>query len=124
MSTVVQTSQVGIHIPSQLIEDLVRAEMVRALGNQEALIAGIVREAITAKDPKSYRDETIFMRSAQEMIRKVATEALQDWIEQNRQKIKDALFKHLQSREGAAVKQLVESFTAGLGRYSIGVSFN
>lgn len=125
MSTV-PASQVGISIPTQLIEDIVRAEIVRSLGDQTALIEGIVRAAITAKQPNSYsdRDPTIFMKQAQEMIRKVATEALQEWIEQNRQKIKDALFRHLQSKDGAPVKKLVESFTEGLGRYSISVGFN
>ncbi len=125
MSTI-PASQIGISIPQQLIEDIVRAEMVRSLGNQEALIEGIVKAAMSAKDPNSYssRDQTLFMLQAQKMIREVATAALAEWIEQNREKIKAALLRHLQSRDGAPVKKLVDSFCENLGRYSIGVSFN
>lgn len=122
MSTV-SASQLGITIPTQLIEDILRAEVVRALGGQEQLIEGIVRAAISAKRDNYDRD-TIFLKQTQEMIRNVATEALREWVEAHRQQIKDALYKNLSSRDGAPVKKLVESFTENLGKYSISVGFN
>ncbi len=122
MSTV-PASQLGITIPTQLIEDILRAEVVRALGSQEQLIEGIVRAAISAKR-ESYDRDTIFLKQAQEMIRNVATEALREWIEAHRRQIKDALYKNLSSRDGAPVKKLVESFSENLGKYSISVGFN
>lgn len=116
--------QIGITVPSVLIEDLVRAAIVRELGDQEALIEGIVKAALGAKDPNGYRNETLFMKQTQEMIRKVATQAMQEWIDSNREKIKAAFVKHLSSRDGAAIKKLVEGMVDGVSRYSVSVNFN
>ena len=116
--------QIGITVPAGLIEDLVRAAVVRELGNQEQLIEGVVTAALKQKDPSAYRGETLFLQQTQKMIRDVATEAVREWIDANRDKIKSAFVKHLNSRDGAAVKKLVEGMVDGVSRYSVSVAFN
>ena len=124
MPTDTSMSQVGIAIPKNLIEDIVRAAVVRELGNQEALIEGIVTAALKEKDTKSYRsDETIFMSTVRTMIREVAQEAVREWVDTNREKIKAAFIKHLNSRDGQAIKKLVDGMVDGVSKYNVGVKF-
>jgi len=117
-------TEIGITVPQQLIEDLVRAAIVRELGGQQALIEGIVNQALQAKKDSYRGSPTIFQEQVQKMIRGVAEEAVRDWIEQQRERIKAAFMKHLQSRDGLAAKKLVDGLIDGVARYSVSVNFN
>jgi hypothetical protein len=120
---VADTQQIGIAVPAQLIEDLVRAAIVRELGNQEALIAGVVTAALQQKDKDRYRGETLFQTMTEKMILGVAQDCMKTWVEENREKIRAAFLKHLNSRDGAALKKLAEGMVDGLSRYNVSVAF-
>jgi len=117
-------AEIGITVPQQMIEDLVRAAIVRELGGQQALIEGIVTQALQAKKDSYRNSPTIFQEQVAKMIREVAEEAVRDWIEQQRERIKAAFVKHLQSRDGLAVKKMVDGLVDGVSRYSVAVKFN
>lgn len=116
-------AEIGITVPQQMIEDLVRAAIVRELGGQQALIEGIVTQALQAKKDSYSHSPTIFQDQVAKMIRGVAEEAVKDWIEQQRDRIKAAFVKHLQSKDGLAVKKMVDGLVDGVSRYNIGVKF-
>lgn len=115
-------AEVGITIPTELINDLVRAAIVRELGNQTALIEGVVNAAMSAKE-SNYSSKTFFQATTEKLIRGVADEALKEWIETQREAIKAAFLKYLTSRDGAATKKLIDAMMEGVGRYQATVQF-
>lgn len=115
-------AEIGIHVPQQMIEDLVRAAVVRELGGQKELIEGIVNAALTMKKD-SYSNKTLFQETVTTMIQKVAKEAVSEWVDANKDRIKAAFQKHLNSRDGQAMKKLVDGMVDGIGRYSVNVAF-
>lgn len=112
-----------ISIPNGLIEDLVRAAIVRELGDQTKLIEGIVRQALGAKKD-SYSKETLFQAEVHKAIREAAQEAIKEWIQSNRDRVKQALLDHLLESNGIAAKKLAESLIDGISGYNIKVNFN
>lgn len=116
-------AEIGIHVPQQMIEDLVRAAVVRELGGQRELIEGIVNAALTMKKD-NYSNKTLFQETVTTMIQKVAKEAVNEWVDSNRDRIKEAFKKHLSSRDGLAMKKLVDGLVDGVGRYNVNVSFS
>src|SRR6476659_8614851 len=99
-------SQIGITVPQQRIEDLVRAAIVRELGNQEKLIEGVVNATIKVKN-NSYDNQTIFQSEVQKMILEVAKASAREWIDSNRELIKAAFVSSLASNEGQVVTMLI-----------------
>lgn len=115
--------QIGISVPNQLIEDLVRAAVVRELGQQEKLIEGIVSAALKQKE-SSYDKETLFQKMVSKMIRDVAEESVHEWVQQNRERIQTAFIAHLNSPSGEVVTKLVSGMVDGLSNYSVRVNFD
>lgn len=115
--------QIGISFPNQLIEDLVRAAVVRELGQQEKLIEGIVSAALKQKE-SSYDKETLFQKMVSKMIRDVAEESVHEWVQQNKERIQAAFIAHLNSPSGEVVNKLVNGMVDGLSNYSIRVNFD
>ena len=111
-------SSVEIQIPDQLINDIVRAELVRALGDREQLLAAVVRSALAAK-AKSYSSKTLFEEKVDEMIRHAATEAFAEWIGSNKSAIRDALHAELDRSKGKRIKEIVDSLISELSRWDI-----
>lgn len=116
-------SQIGIAIPQGLIEDLVRAAVVRELGGQQELIEGIVNQALSQKKD-SYSKGTIFQDQVATMIRDVAREAVQEWVASKKEEIKAAFLKHLSSRDGLPAKKMVEGLVDGISKYNVSVKFD
>lgn len=116
-------AEIGIQVPQQLIEDIVRAAVVRELAGQEQLIEGIVKTALSQKKD-SYSKQTLFISEVDKMIRAVALEAVQEWIDQNRDRIRTALVSYLQSGDGLAAQKMVDGIIEGISRYSVSVQFN
>jgi len=88
-------SQIGIHLPSQLIEDVIRAEIVRALGDKSNLIEAVVSTALKAKDPRTYGSETIFRQEVNKMVREEAIQVVRQFIDSNRERIRNAFQEYL-----------------------------
>lgn len=66
-------AKLELKIPDEMIQQLVKGEIVKALGNQTELIEGIVSACLNQpyKDRNGYTSstkETIFMRAFQEMV--------------------------------------------------------
>lgn len=115
--------QIGISVPAQLIEDLVRAAIVRELGNQQALVEGIVNQALKKKE-NSYDKETLFQAEVSKQIREIAKQIVAEWVITQKDQIKAAMMKHLQSADGLAIKKLVEGLVDGVSKYSVSVQFH
>ncbi len=107
-------SNVQIHIPAQLVEDTVRAELVRALGNTDALLKSVVARAFSETSTRSYGKTTIIEDEVNDMIRVESKKIFTEWIEENRQKLRDAFMASLNARKGTKLKQLIDAMFKGL----------
>jgi hypothetical protein len=117
-------SNVQIKIPEQMITGLVMAEMVKALGNQDQLIAAVVKAAIEAKDPQGYSRETIFHKAVCDMIREEAEAAFKSWLEANRERVRKAMLTELESGKGKRIRQIVDGLVSRLTEYDMSVSLS
>ncbi len=114
-------SAVQIKIPEELISDLVRAEIVKAVGNKEAFVNAVVMRALGAKsDSYPYKSliETEFTKMVQEEAKKVFGE----WIEENRGLLKKYFLQALNQEKGARLQKMAEDLIAGIGRFNVQVS--
>jgi hypothetical protein len=114
--------ELKINIPEQLIEDTIRAEMVRQIGgeNKEKLIESVVMHAMAQKKD-SYSRETYFQETVNEMIRDTATEIFREWLEQNRKEISKALFKFLNDNKQERLTKFCESIAGNIRKYGVDV---
>ena len=90
---------------SSVLEKQIQAAIVQQLGNQDDLIAQAVKVALSQKvdhDGKRSQYESSnrydFLEIlAGKSIRKAATDALNDWLEENNGKIRDAVLEELKT---------------------------
>lgn len=109
----------SVQIPGQLIDDIVRAEIVRSLGNKEALVAAVVKQAM-AKGASSY-SKSVFQEEVEESIRDAATEIFKEWLAENKATVREALIKHLKDNRGKVIAQLVDSLCENIGTHGVHV---
>lgn len=119
-------SKVEMHIPQQMIEDLMRAEIVRAIPNKEAMADSIVRQALTEKAPDRYgstsRDSpSKFGVAVTKMIREEAQGIFKEWIEENRPLIRAAMVRDLTKNKQKHLKTFVDQLVSGIATYSMDV---
>ncbi len=114
-------SKVEIKIPEQMVTNLVQAEIVNALGQQEKLIAGVVQSALAQKAERC-SNQTIFEKQVCEMIRDVAKECWEEWLVENRERIKVALVAELNKGKSKKLKEFVDKLIDGLGGFYASVS--
>jgi metal-responsive CopG/Arc/MetJ family transcriptional regulator len=115
-------ASVGITIPEELIRDLVGVEIARALGSREELVKAVVAKALSEKDPRGYRGETIFGKQVSEMIRAEAKRVFSEWLEKHRAKLREAFLAELNKAKGAKLRKLVESLVDNLRGWNLHVT--
>lgn len=117
-------SKLEINIPSQMIEDAVRAQVVEALtaGKGEELIKAIINQAMTEKR-NTYGHETVFGYAVKEMIRSEAKKIFGDWLNSQREALREQLMAELDMNGKKRLKELTEALVQNIGRYSVEVSF-
>lgn len=120
------SSEMKIEIPTQLIEDTIRAELIRQIGdeNKEELIRSIVKQAMEQKKDNYHRSPTFFQEAVNDMIRKEALEIFRTWLEKNRTDISQALFKFLNDNKQKRLSEFCESIAGNIRKYGIDVKLN
>lgn len=116
-------SNVGITIPKQLIDDLVRAEIVRAIGKREEMIAHVVNQVLNEKED-NYSRETRIERAFRDMIIGEAKALLQEWLLQNKDEFRKSLMAHFNDHKAKRLKEMAEALTNGLLDSYINVNVN
>lgn len=114
-------SSLNIKLPQELIENTIRVEMVKQLGNHQELMEGIVKAALSAKENNYSHEPTIFLKKVQEMIRTEAQNAFRDWVEENRPAIRQALLEALNRDRKQRIAEIVDTIVNSLGRHQIHV---
>jgi len=119
-------SEMKIEIPTNLIEDTIRAELVRQIGgeNKDKLIEAVVKTAMTQKKDNYSSSPTYFQKEVNEMIRDVALEIFRDWLKTNREAIGKALFAHLNADKQKRLKEFAEKLATNISAYGIRVSLD
>jgi hypothetical protein len=118
-------SEMKIELPTKLIEDTIRAEMIRTISDdkKDKIIETIVRNAMEKKKD-SYRSETYFEEAIGEMIRLEAVEIFRQWIDKNRKDISDALFNYMNQNKQKRLKEFCENLSKQITSYGIQVHIN
>lgn len=116
-------SEVKIEIPTILIQDTIRAEMMRSLGNTDQLVNAVIKHAME-QTRDNYSKTTFFQDAVNTMIRKQATEIFQEWLELNRENIKKALLKYLTEHKNKMLTELAEQLASNITTYGISVSLS
>lgn len=118
-------SELKIQLPTALIEDSIRAEIVRQFPDKEKLATRIIEEALTQKaDRYSRSDETLFGAAVKAMIREEAQKIFGEWVEENRDLIRKAFVAELKRDKHKRLAGMVDSLLRDLSRFSVSVSLN
>jgi hypothetical protein len=119
-------SEMKIEIPKNLIEDTIRAEMVRQMcgENRTDLITSVVTHAMSARKDSYSSTPTFFQESVNGMIREEAMKVFREWIESNRKQISDALFKHLNENKQKRLREFAETLAGNIEVYGIHVNID
>ena len=116
-----EQSQVQIHIPQQLIDDMVRAEIVRALGNHEAFCKAMVQRALDARK-NTYDKTTILEDTFGEMVREEAKKIFREWVEEHRELLKKHFVQALTDKKNERLRQMADSLLGSIHDFSLNVS--
>jgi uncharacterized membrane protein YheB (UPF0754 family) len=98
------TLNVDPNMVSSVLEKEIQTAIVSQLGNQDKLIAGLVKQALAEKVSSngkkgSYESENRYdflEILASNSIRDAAKSALKEWLEQNSYKVREAVLEELQ----------------------------
>lgn len=113
-----------IEIPTQLIEDTIRAEMVRTMmvnGTSEKWVQAIVNKAMSEKKDR-YSDTTAFQDAVSSMVVDEAKAIFREWLEANRAEIGKALRKYLTDNKQAALTKMCESLAENISTYGVRIT--
>jgi hypothetical protein len=113
-------SKIEINVPTQLIEDMVRAKIVEQIteGGGKELVRRIVEQACDAKKA-SYCSQTRLQEAFEEMIRDEAKKIMKLWIEENRELLKASFMEELTKRKNARIKQLADSLITQMAGFNV-----
>jgi len=119
-------TEMKIELPTQLIEDTIRAEMVRQIGgeNRDKLIENVVKTAMSQKKNDYNSTPTYFQEAVNGMIRDEAIRVFKEWIGSNRADIAKALFTYMNADKQKRLKQFAEKLAQNISRYGIYVSLD
>lgn len=117
-------SEFKVEIPKDVITSIVKAQVITALGKSEQLIAGVVTAALEQKTDRYSSSPTIFEDQVSKMIREVAVESFQEWLKENREKIRLEMRRQLTAQKGKLLTDLVEGFSSKLATIYPNVKLN
>ena len=111
---------VGLTVPSQVITDLIKAEVVRALQRTE-LFEQVIRQILDGKQD-SYDRRPWLDRTLQEAIRGACSDVAKEWITENKESIKVAFQKELAKRK--TQEKLVTQFISSMDKFHFNTSLS
>jgi poly-D-alanine transfer protein DltD len=103
----------AIQIPGEMLNQVIVAEIAKALPDRDLMIERVVRSAINQK-VDHYGKKTKFESEVEKMIRETAQNIMSEWIDQNREGIREAFFMAMNRQKGKKLKDLAEKMADGL----------
>ena len=120
------STALSVSLPQTIVEDIVKAEIVRHLGKRDELIGGILNNVMGAEckcDKHRYsRDNnkrSVFACELEKQIEQVVKDIVAEWIKESREKFKAELTKRLSKPD--QLRALVSSFAEGIQAGTWGV---
>lgn len=111
-------SKVEINIPKTLIEDTIRAEIIRQLPNKEAFAAKVIEEMMRTPVDHYNRENTVFREAIRKMIVETAQLIFKEWLAANEAAIRKALHAQLTRDKTKILAKIAEDIASGmLGLY-------
>ena len=120
-------SEMKIEIPTKLIEDSIRSEMVRQIGQgpeRDKFVESVVRQAMEGKKDSYSSTPTYFQSAVNEMIRDEALKVFKAWLDENREAISKALYTYLNGNKQARLKEFAENMANNINKYGISVNLD
>lgn len=117
-------AEVRIDIPTSLIEDTIRAEMVRQMPNKDKIMAEVIHKAMTFKKDNYSYSKTVFEETFETKIMDTVTKIVDEWMELHRQELKDHLIKYLTQGKKEFMNKFADALLNGITKYSVGVSID
>jgi len=120
-------SEMKIEIPTKLIEDSIRCEMVRQIGEgamRDKFVESVVKNAMESRKDNYGSTPTYFQQAVNEMIRDEALKVFRAWLEENRAAISTALYNHLNGNKQARLKDFAEKLAGNISTYGITVNLD
>jgi hypothetical protein len=120
-------SEMKIEIPTKLIEDSIRSEMVRQIGQgpeRDKFVESIVRQAMEGKKDSYSSTPTFFQSAVNDMIRDEALKVFRAWLEENREAIAKALYTYLNGNKQQRLKEFAENMANNISQYGISVNLD
>lgn len=120
------STAMSVTLPQAIVEDIVKAEIVRHLGKREELLGSIIDHVIgqPCKCEKhrysSGRDQkSVLSCELEKQVEQACKDIVSEWIKQNMGKFKTELEKRLSKPD--QIRALASSFVAGISTGSWGV---
>jgi len=119
----------SVTLPQVIVEDIVKAEIVRHLGKQEELIGAILGNVIGTEckcDKHRYNGpkRSVLACELERQVEQACKEIVAGWIADNREKFKAELQKRLSKPD--QLRRLASSFVDGIdtGSWRVAVNFH
>ena len=115
----------SVTLPQAIVEDIVKAEIVRHLGKRDDLIGSLINSTMSVEckcDKHRYSHgpkRTVFACELERQIEQALKDIVAGWINENREKFKAELTKRLSKPD--QLRSLVSSFAEGISTGSWGV---
>lgn len=123
-----EPTALSVTLPQTIVEDIVKAEIVRHLGNRDELIGSILGNVIGAEckcDKHSYRSskKSVLSCELEKQVEQACKDIVSGWIADNREKFKAELQKRLARPD--QIRKLASSFVEGIdtGAWRVQVNF-
>lgn len=123
------STALSVTLPQTIVEDIVKAEIVRHLGNRDELIGSILGTVIGAEckcDKHRYNSpkKSVLSCELEKQVEKACKDIVSGWITENREKFKAELTKRLEKPD--QIRKLASAFVAGIdtGSWAVNVNFN
>ena len=119
-------SKLELSIPDQMITDAVRAQIASSISEQGAqeMVEHVVKLALEERHERSYGRQTIFQKAVNTMIQEEAERIFGEWLDENRELLKETLLRELNGRRQKRLKDIAEEICSNMGRFSCSVSFS
>jgi hypothetical protein len=127
MQGVIMGSEMKIEIPTKLIEDSIRCEMVRQIGEgamRDKFVEAVVKNAMESKKDSYSNTPTYFQQAVNEMIKDEALKIFKSWLDENRAAISTALYNHLNGNKQARLKEFADQLAGNISKYGITVNLD
>ncbi len=117
-------AEIKIDIPQNLIEDTIRAEMIRQMPNKEAIMSEVIRKAMQTKREHYSSSKTVFQEEFEKQIMETVRTIIGGWIELHKKELSDHLVKYLTKGKNEFLNKFAEALINGVTKYSIGININ